>query len=240
MRLLSLAVLIQGIFALPDPQAGPPTSASAPPAPPAPTTKPPLRPSDCSNSYYRPQPYGHFINNTIYTPIANESITYPRHVELADGTLLATGSLRGRRTPSAFPIFQSKDGGATWRWISDVEDKVNGWGFGAQPALAELTEPMAGYAAGTILASGNSASSNGTRIDLYASVDKGRSWKFVSRVAQGGRPNTTNGADPIWEPYLLQYKDEGKLKLVAYYSDQRDKLHGQKLAHQVSEDMVNW
>jgi hypothetical protein len=73
----------------------------------------------------------------------------------------------------------------------------------AQPALAELTEPLGGFEKGTILASGNSWSNNGTRIDLYASTDKARTWKFVSHIAEGGRPNTTNGATPIWEPYLL-------------------------------------
>jgi hypothetical protein len=67
----------------------------------------------------------------------------------------------------------------------------------------ELREPLGGYEAGTILASGNSWSGNGTRIDLYASEDKGASWEFVSHVAAGGRPNTTNGADPIWEPWLM-------------------------------------
>jgi hypothetical protein len=29
-------------------------------------------------------------------------------------------------------------------------------------------------------------------------------------------------------------------QLVAYYSDQRDPLHGQKLSHQVSNDLKNW
>jgi hypothetical protein len=29
-------------------------------------------------------------------------------------------------------------------------------------------------------------------------------------------------------------------QLVAYYSDQRDPLHGQKLAHQTSRDMIHW
>ena len=73
----------------------------------------------------------------------------------------------------------------------------------AQPALAELTEPLGGYPAGTILGSGNSWSNNGTRIDLYASTDRARSWHFVSHIAEGGAPNTTNGATPIWEPYLM-------------------------------------
>jgi hypothetical protein len=95
---------------------------------------------------------------------------------------------------------------------------------------------MGGFPAGTILGSGNSWGPNKTRIDLYASKDRARTWQFVSHIAEGGGPNTTNGATPIWEPYLLQYKGQ----LVAYYSDQRDPKHGQKLAHQTSTDLRNW
>jgi len=105
-----------------------------------------------------------------------------------------------------------------------------------RPNSCHRTESIGGFPVGTVLATGNSASNNGTRIDLYASTDKARTWKFVSHIAQGGRPNTTNGADPIWEPYLLVYNHS----LVAYYSDQRDPKHGQKLSHQVSTDLVNW
>lgn len=149
-----------------------------------------------------PEPWGYFNNNTIYQPSGSESTTYPRFVELTDGTIIATTSLSGHQ-PGYFPVFESKDGGASWEYISELRDQVNGWGMSAQPALAELTEPMGGYEAGTILGTGNSWSKNGTRIDLYASKDKARTWEFVSHIAEGGRPNTTNGATPIWEPYLL-------------------------------------
>jgi len=182
-----------------------------------------------------PKPFGFFVNNTIYQPTVNQSVFYPRFAELRDGTILATTSLLGV-TPGYFPIFESKNGGASWKYISNLTDQVNGWGMSAQPALAELTEPLGKYKAGTILGSGNSWSNNGTRIDLYASTDRGRTWEFVSHVAQGGRPNTTNGADPIWEPYILIYDHQ----VVVYYSDQRDPLHGQKLAHQTSKDLKNW
>jgi hypothetical protein len=150
----------------------------------------------------RPRPWGYFTNNTIYQTTGNESITYPRYTELQDGTIIATSSLSGH-DPNYFPVFESKDGGASWKYISNLTDQVNGWGFSAQPALTEITEPLAGYPAGTIFGSGNSWSNNGTRIDLYASTDRARTWKFVSHIAEGGRPNTTNGANPIWEPYLL-------------------------------------
>ena len=149
-----------------------------------------------------PAPFSLITKNTIFAPRSGQRTVYPRHVELQDGTLLVASTLSGN-TPSFFPVFESKDGGISWKWISNITDQVNGWGMPAQPALMELLEPIGGYGIGTILASGNSWSSNGTRIDLYASTDKGINWKFVSHIAEGGRPNTTNGATPIWEPYLM-------------------------------------
>jgi len=149
-----------------------------------------------------PKPWGFFVNNTIYQTTGSESITYPRYTELTDGTIIATSALSGHQ-PGYFPIFESNDGGASWKWVSNLTDQVNGWGMSAQPALTELSSAMGGYPAGTILGSGNSWSGNGTKIDLYASTDRARSWHFVSHIAQGGPPNTTNGASPVWEPYLL-------------------------------------
>ncbi len=149
-----------------------------------------------------------FFNRTIYTPPKSARALYARVAELQDGALLVTatvagGNFFGGGPQQAFPVWESKDGGASWTWISNITDQVNGWGMSAQPALLELRKPMGKYKPGTIFASGNSWSSNGTRIDLYASTDKARTWEFVSHVAQGGPPNTTNGATPVWEPFLL-------------------------------------
>jgi hypothetical protein len=161
-----------------------------------------------------------FLNNTvIHQPNRGlEEYIYPRYVELLDGTILVTVSRRDYvetgNDPvddAYFPVFSSSDGGVSWDWISNITDQVNGWGMGAQPALVELTEPIGDYEEGTILASGNSwkgfdeddPEAGGTKIDVYASMDKGASWEFVSHVAQGGPPNTTNGATPIWEPLLM-------------------------------------
>ncbi|KAH8805337.1 glycoside hydrolase family 93 protein [Xylogone sp. PMI_703] len=194
--------------------------------------------SSASNGHKGPKPWSLFNQNVIYQPPTGQNVEYPRYVELQDGTLLATTTLSGFN-PQFFPVFQSKDGGASWKWISNITDQVNGWGLQAQPALAELTEPLGGFPKGTILASGNSenrSANGGTHIDLYASKDKARSWEFVSHIAMGGPPNTTNGATPIWEPYLMLYDHQ----LVAYYSDQRDPLHGQKLAHQTTRDLRHW
>jgi hypothetical protein len=75
-----------------------------------------------------------------------------------------------------------------------------------------------------------------TNIQLYASTDAGLTWEFLSKVAQGGPPDTTNGATPVWEPFLLLHRN----KLICYYSDQRDPNFGQKLAHQTSTDLRTW
>ncbi|KFY24411.1 hypothetical protein V493_05250 [Pseudogymnoascus sp. VKM F-4281 (FW-2241)] len=178
-----------------------------------------------------------FNNRVIFTPPHGTKASYPRIVELSDGTLLATISWRNPKAALPyFPIFQSKDDGWTWKHISNLTDDVNGLGFGSQPALAELPYKMGKYPKGTVLASGNSAGNTSTNIDLYASFNKGKKWEFVSNVARGGRPNTTNGATPIWEPFILPYEHTMGL----FYSDQRDPLHGQKLAHQESKDLKDW
>jgi hypothetical protein len=146
------------------------------------------------------QPFSTFNHNIIYAPAeANGRMSYPRHTELQDGTLLVASSYFGLN-PAAFPIFESKDGGVSWKWISNMTDQVNGWGMRAHPALMELLEPIGDFKPGTFLAAGNSASENGTRLDVYASLDKGRSWEFASRCAEGGRPNTTNARRPSGSP----------------------------------------
>jgi len=178
-------------------------------------------------------PWSYFVNSTIFAP--NFGNLYPRYAELQNGNILATSSLSGP-SPDYFPIFESTDGGANWTWISNLTDTVNGLGFTAQPALHELTFDLPGFKKGTILGGGNSWGSNSTNIDLYVSRDVGRTWEFVSHIAQGGPPNTTNGATPVWEPYFLPYDGE----VIAYYSDQRDPKHGQKLAHQTSKDLRHW
>jgi hypothetical protein len=193
--------------------------------PPKPPPKPPLP---------KPRPFGTFGENVIWWPDVNHTIFYPRITELSDGTILATAGLDS--SPAVFPIFSSGDGGASWKWISNMTDQVNGLGMNAQPALAELPWAVGKFPAGTVLASGNSWGRNSTNIDLYASTDKGHTWKFVSNVARGSGPNTENGNPCIWEPYILAH--DGTIGV--FYSDQRDPLHAQKLAHQKSTDLVNW
>jgi hypothetical protein len=137
-----------------------------------------------------------------------------------------------------FPIYKSSDKGQTWTSFSTVTDQVNGWGLRWEPFLYVLPQAIGSLPKGTILCAGLSVPDDlsHTKIDLYASKDNGATWSFVSSIAEGGVAISTNGYTPVWEPFLMVYKNQ----LVAYYSDQRDPAHGQKLVHQVSSDAVNW
>ncbi|KAJ7584606.1 glycoside hydrolase family 93 protein [Mycena floridula] len=182
-----------------------------------------------------PPPFSTFSRNVIFQPPNNQAVSYPRYVQLSTGTILATTAYSGP-SPPFFPVFASKDGGASWTWLSNITDKVNGLGFAAQPALAELPFDVGKWKKGTVLASGNSLGSNSTNIDLYASTNEGTEWQFVANVARGSHPDTRNGNPCIWEPFILPFNGT----VGVFYSDQRDPLHGQKLAHQESTDLVNW
>ncbi|KAI0479419.1 Sialidase [Xylariaceae sp. FL0804] len=147
-----------------------------------------------------PGPVRDLADIVLFTPPSNYTdpgTLYARAAELPDGRLLATrenyspddppASAAAGAPPVYFPIFESADGGATWAEVARVRDRALGWGLRYQPFL--------------------------THIELYASVDQGRSWRFVSH------------------PSLLLLLHGGR-RLICCYSDQRDPAHGQKLVHQ--------
>jgi hypothetical protein len=90
-----------------------------------------------------PPPSGEFPNKLIYYPPNGTTVMYPRAAELSDGTILATIGWRGAPTTNNstkpyFPVFESKNGGWTWKQVSNLTDQVNGLGMSAQPAIMEL------------------------------------------------------------------------------------------------------
>lgn len=110
-----------------------------------------------------------------------------------------------------------------------------------QPFLYTLPVNFGGFAAGTILAAGVSTPQSlckcGTYIELYASTDQAKTWKFVSHIAYGEGPNTVKDGDAaLWEPFLMMYNNQ----LVVYFSDQRDPAHSQKLSHVTTSDLRTW
>ena len=161
--------------------------------------------------------------------------SYARAVRLGRSrSLLATFQQFGA---AGFPIFRSDDDGHTWYRQSNVPSVGDAAGVWLQPFLYELPRAFAGLPKGAVLCAGNSLGDfSSTKIQLYASVDAGITWKFLSTVAEGGPPIPENGNTPVWEPFLLLHGD----RLICYYSDQRDPNYGQKLAHQTSRDLRTW
>ncbi|KAF2174034.1 glycoside hydrolase family 93 protein, partial [Zasmidium cellare ATCC 36951] len=180
----------------------------------------------------------------IFDPPSNYTVPrtlYARTLQLKEtGTLLATWENYGpnNNTFPYFPIYESTNGGQTWRERTKVYDQVNGWGLRYQPFLYELEEPIGEFEKGMILLAGSSIPDDlsETQLELYASTDGGYEFTFVSHVARGGVALPKNGETPVWEPFLLTYNHE----LIYYYSDQRDPAHGQKLVHQRSTDLRTW
>jgi hypothetical protein len=112
-------------------------------------------------------------------------------------------------------------------------------GLRYQPFLYVLERTFAGFPKGTVLLAGSSIPTNlsTTQIDLYASTNKGKSWKFVSHIAAGGEALPNHGLTPVWEPFLMEYKNT----LICYYSDQRENAtHSQKMVHQTTTDLRTW
>ncbi|KPM39416.1 hypothetical protein AK830_g7170 [Neonectria ditissima] len=192
----------------------------------------------------RTVPTSTYSNKVIFSPPSNAGWTdprvlYARVIELADGSLIATSENYSPEPPLVyFPIYKSLDGGVTWSEVGRIQDQVNNWGLRYQPFLYELPQAIGAFKAGTILCAGNSIPTDlsKTKIDVYASTDGGKTWKFASTVASGGEARPNNGLTPVWEPFLMVYKTQ----LVIYYADQRDTKYGQKLVHQTTSDLLTW
>ena len=180
-------------------------------------------------------------------PDNGTGLSYARAVRLSTSKpgqplpLLATYQSFGGEP---FPLYRSDDNGHTWTQQGSVLGADAPAGIYLQPYLYELPRAFAGLPKGALLFACNYWPFDfsqpfpfaSTNIQLYASTDGGLTWRFLSTVAQGGPPDTTNGATPVWEPFLLLHNDN----LICYYSDQRDPNFGQKLAHQTSTDLHTW
>ena len=141
---------------------------------------------------------------------------------------------------TAFPVFESVDGGRTFSAapVGYVKDTNNGWGNDNCPDLYELPERLGTLEKGTLICVGIATTLNYTEtsLDVYYSVDLGRNWVYLSTVATGGA--NIAGQEPLWEPHLLY--DPAGGRLVCYYSDETDPRHSQKLVLKYTTDGINW
>ncbi|ERJ05601.1 Putative bifunctional protein Secreted sugar binding protein-sugar hydrolase [Halorhabdus tiamatea SARL4B] len=172
---------------------------------------------------------------------------YPRverlaHADTGGDVLIATFEHYWSTDPENasqpfFPVYRSTDGGESWTKCSEIHDTENDWGLRYQPTLFELPVDVGPWSAGTILAAGNSIPDDlsRTKIDVYASEDRGQTWEYVSTVAEGGQAVPQAGSTPVWEPDFALDPDGN---LVVYFADERhrDEGYNQLIGHRVSED----
>lgn len=143
-----------------------------------------------------------FANVTIAPPKTNRSSSsYARTATLPGNVLLATWNDFGNS--GALPIYRSLDSGRTWKAWGNLTSNTAGRRL-VQPHMLWIEEDFGDEDGGVLLLSVNAWDNNSTNIELYSSRDRGKTFGFEAHIATGGRANTTNGATPVWEPYLLR------------------------------------
>ncbi|KAG6359030.1 hypothetical protein INS49_012550 [Diaporthe citri] len=189
------------------------------------------------------EPWTNFNDNAVFMPKKEATswrTLYGRTLQLPDMSLLLSWEdYDPEATFTYFPIYKSTDGGASYQPFSRVEDQVNGWGNWYQPFLYSLPEDLGGYPMGTVLLAGVSTPRNLSEayIDLYASINLGKDWEFVSHIVYGPGPETTKQGDKaVWEPFLMMHEGQ----LICYYSTQVDPKYNQKLSHKTTINLREW
>lgn len=174
------------------------------------------------------------------TPLRAGTGLYPRVVRLAH-----SGSANGRVIASVVTfagdagigsVYESVDAGRTFRQIGSIADSAGADGKGVCcGTLYELPKKVGAVPAGTLLwaaAFGRNVTPNRRMtIRLWRSTDHGRTWTYLSTIA---RAKTTGG---LWEPELTVSSDG---RLVAFYSDETDSRHSQKIVRVRSSDGRTW
>jgi len=150
--------------------------------------------------------------------------------------------------PEGFPVHRAtglgENAGQDWSFAGFATGGVGAGGFRMQPSLYELPAEFAGLSKGTLLLSGQATSPDEqtSNIVIFASNDRGITWRPVSHVDTGGPivydPSSESTTTTIWEPELELIGDE----LVCFYSDERYKPDGilQAIVHRVTRDLAHW
>lgn len=176
--------------------------------------------------------------------IGGTGVAYGRVIELrhngaANGTLIAVyEDYSVYEGSAAHPVYSSTDGGRSWVPSAFIKDPSHSgecvvkW----QPEIYEMPAAFGGMPEGTLLFAGVSVDINlnkTTKLMLYKSIDLGKTWDYLSTVAQAGGLGSG-----IYEPEL-QLTDSGAL--VCYYSDETEtEAHSQRIVYKTSADGLVW
>ncbi|KAH7381310.1 hypothetical protein DE146DRAFT_282010 [Phaeosphaeria sp. MPI-PUGE-AT-0046c] len=168
-----------------------------------------------------------FANATVYQPDdATHHLTSPRTENMPNNTILAVWN-DPAQLQSTLSLYQSSNNGFSWFSYGTAKSTVSGRKL-LEPHLLFVEGSWSGDTNLTLLAV-NAVDAKSTNIEIYVSYDKGVTFEFVHRVAEGGAV----GAKAVGEPHLLIHDK----RLTVYYSDRRDTAHAQKISQQSSTDL---
>ncbi len=168
--------------------------------------------------------------------------SYPRAIKLRHSGPLTNGKILVSTTTyqneAGFPVFyESNDDGRSFRQISEIRDPAgeNRQGMCCS-TLYELPQQVGDMPAGTLLWAGTAGigldeEQRQSSIRLWRSDDHGKTWSYVSDIA-----NPPQGPG-VWEP---EFTVSAQGDLVAFYSDDMDPNHDQKMVQTRSQDGVHW
>ncbi|MCI2420578.1 glycoside hydrolase [Saccharopolyspora sp. K220] len=167
--------------------------------------------------------------------------SYPRLVRLqhsgeANGRVLASMTTYVDRAGFAV-IYESRDDGATFQQLGEIRDPEGADEKGmCCSTLYELPQQVGDMPAGTLLWAGTAgigadSEQRHSSIRVWRSDDQGRTWSFLSTIVQAPV------GPGVWEP---EFTVSARGELVAFYSDDGDPLHDQKMVQVRSTDGRNW
>ncbi|WP_218060589.1 AbfB domain-containing protein [Micromonospora sediminicola] len=171
------------------------------------------------------------------TPVDSQAALYPRAVRLTNsGTANGRVILTVTQFPAGGPvagIYESTTDGP-FRRVGTVTDPVARQGLCCS-TLFELPRPLGGLPAGTLLWAGSVGQDGGIdrrmSIRVWASNDVGRTWRYLSTVAQA------SNAGGLWEP---EFFVDAAGRLVAHLADESQPGRSQVLVQSISTDGLTW
>ncbi|RDX56566.1 glycoside hydrolase family 93 protein [Lentinus brumalis] len=155
---------------------------------------------------------------------------YPRLARLSDGTLLASYTA-GSGNTRVLTVSQSTDGGKTYTALGTIGQSTGDLDNAYLLQLAN-GDVVAAYRNHDL-----DANRNPTFYRLTASIshDKGKTWSFLSQIAQRSATATKNG---LWEPFLRLSKKDGSLQV--YYASENANNDQDILLQSSTDNGLTW
>jgi hypothetical protein len=174
---------------------------------------------------------------TTPQPLVATASFYPRAIQLADGTILASVVATQASGRLGATILESDDDAVSFHAVGAIDDAKMAGGL-CCGTLYELPKATGAIPAGALFwaaSLGQGQSAAPMTIGNWVSTDRGRSWTFSSNVVVAA--TNYSGTNGLWEPEFSML-DDGTL--VCHYSNETDPAHSQKLSAVRSTDGVSW